>query len=91
MYRGCLPGGERVAVKILNSPAEAERDFVSEVDIVTSLRHHNVVSLEGIGVQDGSLVSVYRHFSRGSLEENLHGEPSSSRFANLFPSPSSCS
>ncbi|CAA6655993.1 unnamed protein product [Spirodela intermedia] len=74
VYKGCLPGGERVAVKISNSSAEATRDFVSEVDIVTSLRHHSVVSLVGIGVQDGALVSVYRHFSRGSLEENLHGK-----------------
>ena len=73
MYRGSLPGGDIVAVKILNSSPEATSDFTSEVDIVTSLHHPNVVSLVGVGVKDDSLVSVYRHFSRGSLEENLHG------------------
>uniref|UniRef100_A0A1D1XH75 Receptor-like cytosolic serine/threonine-protein kinase RBK2 n=1 Tax=Anthurium amnicola TaxID=1678845 RepID=A0A1D1XH75_9ARAE len=74
VYRGSLPNGERVAVKTTKLTAAASRDFLSEVDIITSLQHKNVVPLLGIGVEDGSLVSVYRFFSKGSLEENLHGE-----------------
>lgn len=73
MYRGCLPDGQRVAVKIARLTAEAARDFLSEVDIITSLQHRNVVSLVGISVEDYDLISVYRFFPKGSLEENLHG------------------
>ncbi|XP_078448274.1 protein kinase STUNTED-like [Wolffia australiana] len=77
VYRGCLPGGDRVAVKVPNSSAEAAAaDLVAEVDIVTSLKHPNIVSMVGIGIKDDALVSVYKHFSRGSLEENLHGKKS---------------
>lgn len=74
MYKGCLSDGRQVAVKLSKLSEESSRDFLLEVDIVTRLRQDRVVPLLGICVEDNHLISVYSYFSRGNLEENLHGE-----------------
>ncbi|XP_022754281.1 receptor-like serine/threonine-protein kinase At3g01300 [Durio zibethinus] len=74
VYKGCLPGGKPVAVKILKSYKEAWSDFSLEVDIVSSLKHKHITPLIGVCVEDDHLISVYDFFHRGSLEEILHGQ-----------------
>ena len=73
VYKGCLPGGKPVAVKILKSYKEAWSDFSLEVDIVSSLKHKHITPLLGVCVEDDHLISVYDFFPRGGLEEILHG------------------
>ncbi|KAM7482751.1 hypothetical protein LguiB_007334 [Lonicera macranthoides] len=74
VYKGLLPDGKAVAVKILKSSKEAWKDFALEVDIMTTLGHKNITSLLGICVEDNHLISVYDYMPRGNLEENLHSE-----------------
>ncbi|KAG9442715.1 hypothetical protein H6P81_018569 [Aristolochia fimbriata] len=76
VYKGSLQNGQSIAVKVSKSSKQAWKDFLLEVDIITSLHHETVVSLVGICVNDSDPISVYRLMSRGSLDENLHSDKS---------------
>nr|XP_043640065.1 probable receptor-like serine/threonine-protein kinase At5g57670 [Erigeron canadensis] len=73
VYRGCLPDGKEIAVKILKSSEDVLKEFVLEIEIITALRHQNIISLFGFCFEDNNLLLVYDFLSRGSLEDNLHG------------------
>ncbi|XP_062007354.1 protein kinase STUNTED [Rosa rugosa] len=72
VYRGHLLDGKELAVKILKPSADILKEFVHEVEIITTLNHKNIISLYGLCF-DNNLVLVYDFISRGSLEDNLHG------------------
>ncbi|KAK8446362.1 hypothetical protein SEVIR_9G477200v4 [Setaria viridis] len=76
VYRGSLACGQQVAIKLSKASAEASKDFLREVDIITKLQHHRIVPLIGVCVEGPNLISVYSYLPRGSLEDNLHGERS---------------
>ncbi|KAI5409939.1 hypothetical protein KIW84_055411 [Lathyrus oleraceus] len=73
VYRGCLPEGKELAVKILKPSENMVKEFAQEVEIVTTLHHKNTISLSGFCLEGNHLLLVYDFLSRGSLEENLHG------------------
>ncbi|KAL3829767.1 hypothetical protein ACJIZ3_018569 [Penstemon smallii] len=73
VYRGHLPGGKELAVKVLNPSEDVLKHFVSEIEIITPLQHKNLISLVGFCFEEDKLLLVYNLLSRGSLEENLHG------------------
>ena len=73
VYRGCLPDGKELAVKILNPSDDVLSEFLLEIEIITTLHHKNIISLLGFCFENGKLLLVYDFLSRGSLEENLHG------------------
>ncbi|KAL7263145.1 hypothetical protein ACSBR1_001342 [Camellia fascicularis] len=73
VYRGCLPDGKELAVKILKQSEDLLKEFVLEIEIITALHHKNIISLFGFCFEDCNLLMVYDFLSRGSLEENLHG------------------
>lgn len=73
MYKGCLPNGKLVAVKVLKSYREAWNDFSLEVDITSSLMNKNITPLMGVCIEDSNLILVYDFLPKGSLEESLHG------------------
>lgn len=72
VYRGHLLDGKELAVKILKPSADILKEFVHEIEIITTLNHKNIISLYGLCF-DKNLVLVYNFISRGSLEDNLHG------------------
>lgn len=72
VYKGILPEGKTVAVKLLKSSKEAWKDFCQEVDIMTFLDHKNITPLLGVCVEENNLISVYDYMARGNLEGNLH-------------------
>ena len=74
MYKGTLPDGKPVAIKILESSKQGWKDFALEFDIISSLKHKHITPLLGLCVEDNALISVYDFLSKGSLEENLHGK-----------------
>lgn len=73
VYRGFLPDGQSVAVKILNSSSKTEQELLSEVEILTLLKHNHVITLIGYCAEGLNRLLVYNFVSRGNLEENLHG------------------
>ena len=74
VYKGCLPDGKELAVKIFKPTESAVKEFVQEIEIITSLNHKNLISLFGFCFEEKKLLLVYDFVSRGSLEENLHGK-----------------
>ncbi|OMO56044.1 hypothetical protein COLO4_35819 [Corchorus olitorius] len=73
VYKGFLPDGKELAVKIFKPTENAVKEFVQEIEIITGLSHKNLISLFGFCYEDNKLLLVYDFLSRGSLEENLHG------------------
>ncbi|XVE93853.1 hypothetical protein REPUB_Repub01dG0230600 [Reevesia pubescens] len=74
VYKGILPDGKAVAVKILKLSKEACKDFANEIEIISSLKHKHIMPLVGVCIKDYDLISVYDFSSKGSLEEILHGK-----------------
>ncbi|KAG9156383.1 hypothetical protein Leryth_009252 [Lithospermum erythrorhizon] len=74
VYKGILPQGKPVAVKVMNSSKERWDSFSQEVDIMTTLKHQSIAPLLGICAEEKQLISVYDFFSKGNLGENLHGD-----------------
>ncbi|KAK7311509.1 hypothetical protein RJT34_09705 [Clitoria ternatea] len=72
VYRGFLPDGKELAVKILKPSEDVLKEFLLEIEIITTLHHKNIISLLGFCFENGNLLLVYDFLSRGSLEENLH-------------------
>ncbi|KAJ6931851.1 receptor-like serine/threonine-protein kinase [Populus alba x Populus x berolinensis] len=73
VYKGCLPDGKELAVKILKPSEDVLKEFVQEIEIISTLSHKNIISLLGFCFEEKNLLLVYDFLSRGSLEENLHG------------------
>ncbi|PKI34175.1 hypothetical protein CRG98_045454 [Punica granatum] len=72
VYQGRLSDGKELAVKILKPSDDAVKEFASEIDIITTLNHKNIISLLGFCYENNNLALVYDFLERGSLEENLH-------------------
>ncbi|KAF5192287.1 kinase domain [Thalictrum thalictroides] len=72
VYKGYLLDGKTVAVKIMKMSKEAWKDYILEVDIISSLQHKHIVPLLGVCMDDNDLILVYDFLSNGSLEENLN-------------------
>ncbi|CAH8381336.1 unnamed protein product [Eruca vesicaria subsp. sativa] len=75
VYYGKLKDGRSVAVKRLydNNFKRAEQ-FRNEVEILTGLRHPNLVSLFGCSSkQSRDLLLVYEYVANGTLADHLHG------------------
>ncbi|CAH8391038.1 unnamed protein product [Eruca vesicaria subsp. sativa] len=75
VYYGKLKDGRSVAVKRLydNNFKRAEQ-FRNEVEILTGLRHPNLVTLFGCSSkQSRELLLVYEYVANGTLADHLHG------------------
>ena len=72
---GKLQDGREVAVKHLhNHNYKRVEQFITEVEILTRLRHKNLVSLYGCtSRQSRELLLVYEYIPNGTLASHLHG------------------
>lgn len=76
VYKGKLLDGRVVAVKRLyeNNYKRVEQ-FRNEIEILTRLRHRNLVTLYGCTSRHGrELLLVYEYISNGTVADHLHGE-----------------
>ncbi|KAI4353416.1 hypothetical protein L6164_002368 [Bauhinia variegata] len=73
VYKGVLPStGTEVAVKrIMRSPTEGMRGFAAEIESLGTLRHKNLVNLQGWCKQKNYLFLVYDYIPNGSLDSLL--------------------
>ncbi|KAF8753043.1 hypothetical protein HU200_011855 [Digitaria exilis] len=86
VYRDGTEEGRELAVKVLKSSDDVTKDFISEMDILSSVEHKNAMSLVGFSVDGGKLMLVYDYMPRGSLEEMLHhGEKKQGKGALGWP------
>ncbi|KAK9064562.1 hypothetical protein SSX86_015944 [Deinandra increscens subsp. villosa] len=76
VYYGKLQDGREVAVKKLyEHNYNRVQQFINEVEILTKLRHPNLVVLYGFtSRQSSELLLVYEHIPNGTVADHLHGE-----------------
>ncbi|XP_059070670.1 L-type lectin-domain containing receptor kinase IX.1-like [Cryptomeria japonica] len=76
VYVGILPTSkEIVAVKrISQSSRQGQKEYISELSIISKLRHRNLVQLHGWCHEKGRLLLVYEFLPHGSLDKYLFGE-----------------
>lgn len=74
VFPGCLPNGQRVAVKRCNTEQASvgERMFRAELETVYRARHDNVISLIGYCAEDNERLIVFEFMSRKDLFGHLH-------------------
>ncbi|XP_057770602.1 LEAF RUST 10 DISEASE-RESISTANCE LOCUS RECEPTOR-LIKE PROTEIN KINASE-like 1.2 [Salvia miltiorrhiza] len=76
VFKGKLKDGRDVAVKRLYEHHYRRIDqFINEVEIVTKLRHKNLVTLYGCtACHSRELLLVYEYVPHGTLADHLHGQ-----------------
>ncbi|XP_027902851.1 receptor-like serine/threonine-protein kinase ALE2 isoform X2 [Vigna unguiculata] len=74
VYSGILEDGTKVAVKVLKrEDHHGDREFLSEVEMLSRLHHRNLVKLIGICAEVSFRCLVYELIPNGSVESHLHG------------------
>lgn len=77
VYRGTLPDGQEVAVKVRSSTStQGTREFENELNLLSAIKHENLVPLLGYCCEKDQEILVYPFMSNGSLQDRLYGEPS---------------
>ncbi|KAE8719075.1 L-type lectin-domain containing receptor kinase VIII.2 [Hibiscus syriacus] len=72
VYKGILPNnGDIVAVKRCSHNSQGKNEFLSELSIIGSLRHRNLVRLQGWCHEKGEILLVYDLMPNGSLDKAL--------------------
>ncbi|PIN13427.1 Serine/threonine protein kinase [Handroanthus impetiginosus] len=75
VYKGRLPDSKDVAVKQLKiGGGQGEREFRSEVEIISRIHHRHLVSLVGYCIQEERRLLVYDYVPNNNLYFHLHGE-----------------
>ncbi|KAI5060903.1 hypothetical protein GOP47_0023408 [Adiantum capillus-veneris] len=74
VYRGTLADGSIVAIKRLKEGVRKEAEFSAEMNIISSIRHRNLLQLRGWCHEKGEAMLVYNYLSNGSLDRYLYGE-----------------
>ncbi|KAG8076022.1 hypothetical protein GUJ93_ZPchr0006g42676 [Zizania palustris] len=73
VYKAVMATGEVVAVKVLASDSrQGEREFQTEVALLSRLHHRNLVNLVGYCVEKGQRILIYEYMSNGSLASLLY-------------------
>ncbi|KAK1436885.1 hypothetical protein QVD17_02669 [Tagetes erecta] len=74
VHRGVLPDGQAVAVKQHKlASCQGDKEFCSEVEVLSCAQHRNVVMLIGFCVEDGRRLLVYEYICNRSLDYHLYG------------------
>ncbi|KAG0542162.1 hypothetical protein BDA96_02G079400 [Sorghum bicolor] len=77
VYRAQLQGGRLVAVKKLHPTEEGisdEKRFLSEIEVLTKIRHRSIVKLYGFCSHPKYQFLVYDYIERGNLHITLENE-----------------
>lgn len=72
VYKGVLSdSGDIVAVKRCSHSGQGKEEFLSELSIIGTLRHRNLVRLQGWCHEKGEILLVYELMLNGSLDKAL--------------------
>ncbi|KAL0430061.1 UNVERIFIED_CONTAM: Proline-rich receptor-like protein kinase PERK9 [Sesamum radiatum] len=75
VYKGRLADGREVAVKQLKiGGGQGDREFRSEVEIISRVHHRHLVSLVGYCISEDRRLLVYDYLPNNTLYFHLHGE-----------------
>ncbi|KAL0450085.1 UNVERIFIED_CONTAM: Nodulation receptor kinase [Sesamum latifolium] len=74
VYRGTLPDDQEVAVKVRSATStQGTREFENELNLLSAIRHENLVPLIGYCCENDQQILVYPFMSNGSLQDRLYG------------------
>ncbi|XP_057993605.1 probable LRR receptor-like serine/threonine-protein kinase At1g06840 isoform X3 [Hevea brasiliensis] len=72
VYRGILADGTVVAIKRAQEHSlQGEKEFLTEIELLSRLHHRNLVSLVGYCDEEGEQMLVYEFMSNGTLRDHL--------------------
>ncbi|KAL5699148.1 hypothetical protein ACHQM5_030089 [Ranunculus cassubicifolius] len=81
VYKGKLPGGKEVAVKVLNEKGQGV-DSVAEARSITRTAHKNCIKLLGYCVDQKNAL-IYEFMKKGSLKKFIHAGDKSEAFSDF--------
>ncbi|CAH1421399.1 unnamed protein product [Lactuca virosa] len=84
VYKGQLPDGQLVAVKLLGKAIGAGEDFINEVASIGRTSHANIVTLLGFCFEGNKRALMYEFMPNGSLDKFLRGDGSRLDWDTLF-------
>lgn len=74
VFKGILKSGMPVAVKTLSAESkQGVREFLTEIETISNVRHRNLVELIGCCVQGANRILVYEYLENNSLDSALLG------------------
>ncbi|KAG0500195.1 hypothetical protein HPP92_000267 [Vanilla planifolia] len=82
VFKGKLPGGYLVAVKILGNFMDNGEDFINEVSTIGTIHHVNIVQLIGFCAEGTNRALIYEYMSNGSLDKYIFTSTTKNRFFN---------
>lgn len=72
VYKGNLHDGTVVAIKRAQEGSlQGEREFLTEIQLLSRLHHRNLVSLIGYCDEDGEQMLVYEYMPNGTLRDHI--------------------
>ncbi|RVX23383.1 leucine-rich repeat receptor-like protein kinase [Vitis vinifera] len=72
VYKAVLPDGCSLMVKRLQDSQRSEKEFVSEMNTLGTVKHRNLVPLMGFCMAKKERLLVYKHMANGNLYDQLH-------------------
>ncbi|XVE72115.1 hypothetical protein DITRI_Ditri11bG0012400 [Diplodiscus trichospermus] len=83
VYKGTLPGGRLVAVKVLSESKGKGEDFMNEVASISRTSHVNIVALLGFCYDRSRRALVYEFMPLGSLDKFIYHQGSDDQSRQL--------
>ncbi|XP_039115268.1 LOW QUALITY PROTEIN: cold-responsive protein kinase 1-like [Dioscorea cayenensis subsp. rotundata] len=78
VYMGKLADGNKVAIKVLSSESrQGVKEFLTELTVISSIVHDNLVKLYGCCVEANNRILVYGYLENNSLAQTLLGKNAS--------------
>ncbi|XP_044465532.1 G-type lectin S-receptor-like serine/threonine-protein kinase SD2-5 [Mangifera indica] len=68
VFEGTLNDGTKVAVKLLEGLGQIKKSFLTEVEVIGSIQHVNLVGLIGFCAEKSHWLLVYEYMPNGSLD-----------------------
>lgn len=76
VYRGFLPGGIHVAVKVLvHGSTLTDQEAARELEYLGRIKHANLVPLTGYCLAGDQRIAIYDYMENGNLQNLLHDLP----------------
>ncbi|KAL8525886.1 hypothetical protein ACS0TY_015208 [Phlomoides rotata] len=75
VHRGVLADGTVVAIKRAQEGSlQGEKEFLTEIELLSRLHHRNLVSLVGYCDEEGEQMLIYEFMPNGTLRDHLSGK-----------------